>query len=67
MSDNQYFTTTHSPELLKDLLKNYRDRVAVFMMHYENRETKITKLSIADVQDVLQNGVDIFTNHEAYS
>lgn len=65
-TDNQYFIATHSPFILNDLLENGRNDLAVFVVHYENYETKIKQLSDQDLHDVFQNGVDLFTNSESF-
>lgn len=64
--DNQYFITTHSPFILNDLLENAQDELAVFMVHYEGYETKAKQLTQAELSDVYQNGVDLFTNSESF-
>ncbi|MEO7834805.1 MAG: hypothetical protein ABIR50_05760 [Ginsengibacter sp.] len=43
--DNQFFMATHSPFILNDLIENAREELAVFIVHYENYETKLTQLS----------------------
>lgn len=65
-TDNQYFVATHSPFILNDLLENGRDDLAVFMVHYEDNETKVRKLNDEELDDVYQKGVDLFTNSESY-
>ncbi|KAA2238570.1 AAA family ATPase [Chitinophaga agrisoli] len=64
--DNQYFIATHSPFILNDLLENSRSELAVFIVHYEYHETKVKQLSDQDLHDVLQNGMDLFTNSESF-
>jgi AAA15 family ATPase/GTPase len=64
--DNQYFVATHSPFILNDLLENGRNELAVFVVHYEDHETKVRKLSSDEMHDVYQNGVDLFTNNESF-
>ena len=64
--DNQYFVATHSPFILNDLLENAREELAVFIVHYKEFETKITKLDDAQMHDILQDGLDIFTNSESF-
>jgi hypothetical protein len=64
--DNQYFIATHSPFILNDLLENGREELAVFVVHYEDHETKVRKLSGDELHDVFQNGVDLFTNNESF-
>ncbi len=63
---NQYFVATQSPFILNDLLENGRNEVAVFIVHYEFYQTKIRRLTQEDMHDVLQNGIDLFTNSESF-
>lgn len=64
--DNQYFIATHSPFILNDLLENAQNELAVFIVDYENRQTMVRALTSAELHEVLQNGVDLFTNNETY-
>ena len=64
--DNQYFVATHSPFILNDLLENAREELAVITVDYEDHETKITKLDDAQMNEILQDGLDIFTNSESF-
>ena len=64
--DNQFFVATHSPFILNDLLENGRSELSVFVVNYENHETKVRKLSETELYDVFQNGVDLFTNNESF-
>lgn len=64
--DNQYFIATHSPFILNDLLENGRDELTVFVVHYEDHETKVRKLSGDELHEVYQSGVDLFTNNESF-
>lgn len=64
--DSQYFITTHSPFILNDLLENGREELAVFVVNYDKHQTEIRRLSEDELQEVFQNGVDLFTNNESY-
>lgn len=64
--NNQYFIATHSPFILNDFLENSRDELAVYMVRYENHETKLRKLQDSELHDIYQHGVDLFTNSESY-
>lgn len=64
--DNQYFVATHSPFILNDLLENGRDDLSVFMVHYEDNETNVRRLSEEELYEVFQNGIDLFTNSESF-
>ena len=64
--NNQYFIATHSPFILNDLLENSRDELSVFLVYYENTETRVKQLTEQELHDVFQNGVDLFTNSESF-
>lgn len=63
---NQYIVATHSPFILNDLLENSMDDLSVFLIHYQNYETKAKQLSDKELHDILQYGVDLFTNSESF-
>jgi predicted ATP-dependent endonuclease of OLD family len=64
--DNQYFIATHSPFILNDLLENCKEEIAVFNTNYNNHQTEIRRFSEAELTEIYQNGVDLFTNNESY-
>jgi AAA15 family ATPase/GTPase len=64
--DNQFFIATHSPFILNDLIENGREELAVFIVYYEDNETKVKQLSPQELHDVSQFGVDLFTNSESF-
>jgi AAA15 family ATPase/GTPase len=64
--DNQYFIATHSPFILNDLLENARKELAVFVVDFKERETKLRQLTENELNEVFQYGVDLFTNNESY-
>ena len=64
--NNQYFIATHSPFILNDLLENSRDELSVFLVYYENTETRVKQLTKQELHEVFQNGVDLFTNSESF-
>jgi AAA15 family ATPase/GTPase len=64
--DNQYFIATHSPFILNDLLESAKNELAVFITNYERHQTKVRRLSEQELEEVYQNGVDLFTNNESY-
>ncbi|MGB3106978.1 AAA family ATPase [Sphingobacterium siyangense] len=64
--NNQYFIATHSPFILNDFLENSREELAVYMVNYENHETKLRQLSAKELHEIYQYGVDLFTNSESY-
>ena len=64
--DNQYFIATHSPFILNDLLENNREELSVYMVDYKDRQTVLNHLSDETLHEILQYGVDLFTNSESY-
>ena len=64
--DNQFFIATHSPFILNDLLENSRSELSVFVVNYENHETKVRRLSDSELYEAFQSGVDFFTNNESF-
>lgn len=64
--DNQYFINTHNPFILNYLLENGREELADFVVHYEDHETKVRKLTSDEFHEVYQSGVDLFTNNESF-
>lgn len=65
--DNQFFVATHSPFILNDLLENARSELAVFIVRYENYETRLKQLTSKQLYEVSQLGIDLFTNSESYT
>ena len=64
--DNQFFLTTHSPFVLNDFLENAREDLAVYLVDWKKGETTVKRLSDADLDEIYQYGVDLFTNIETF-
>lgn len=64
--DNQFFIATHSPFILNDFLENGREDLSVFIVYYEENQTKVKQLTSQELHDVAQFGVDLFTNSESF-
>ena len=64
--DNQFFVATHSPFILNDLLENAMDELAVFIVDYQDNATIVKQMSKSALHEVLQNGIDLFTNNESF-
>ncbi|MFN0037713.1 MAG: AAA family ATPase [Saprospiraceae bacterium] len=62
---NQYFITTHSPFLFNTLIEDAKD-VAVFMVEYEDFQTKVRRLSEENLREILDYGLNIFTEQELF-
>lgn len=65
-TDNQFFIATHSPFILNNLLENARSELSVYMVDYKDKQTVLNRLSDDTLHEVLQYGVDLFTNSESY-
>lgn len=63
---NQYFITTHSPFLFNTLVEEAKD-VAVFVVEYEDFQTKIRRLTEDNLREILDYGLNIFTEQELFA
>ena len=63
---NQYFISTHSPNIVEDFLENCREDLSIFIANYKNGETIIKQLSQNELTEVYQYGVDLFANNKSY-
>ncbi|MEO8148599.1 MAG: AAA family ATPase [Bacteroidia bacterium] len=60
---NQFFISTHSPYLIQSLLKSDKqDELAIFVLDYENYMTIARMLSDDEIQQIYDEGVDVFFN-----
>lgn len=64
--DNQFFVSTHSPYVVNALIEALTDDLAIYFVNMINGETNIIRASDEDVQEMYDNGVDIFFNMESY-
>ena len=64
-NDNQYFLSTHSPFIFNKLVEKTKD-ISVFIVFYENYESKIYKLTEDNLSEVLDYGLNIFYNLRWY-
>ena len=62
---NQYFVTTHSPYVINEFLENKAD-VAVFLTDYVDGETQIRALNDDELQQIYEDGIDLFFNTEFF-
>ena len=65
-ASNQYFITTHSPFLFNKIVEAEKN-VAVFMVDYENYQTKVSRLSEENLREILDYGLNIFTEQELFA
>jgi AAA15 family ATPase/GTPase len=63
---NQFFIATHSPYVLESLMADAEDDLAIYLVSYENGETKIKLMEEEDIHEVREYGVDLFYNLESY-
>ena len=63
---NQYFITTHSPYVVNSLLESVGEDLAVYVVDLNHNETFIRRLTDNQLQQVYDNGIDLFYNLEAY-
>ena len=64
--DNQFFVSTHSPYVVDALMEALTDDLAIYFVKMSNGETDVVRASDKDVQEIYDNGVDIFFNMESY-
>ena len=63
--DNQFFITTHSPHLFNTIVEEVEpDDLAIFITYFENYETRFKKLNTNEINDLLNDGIDIFFNQK---
>lgn len=62
---NQYFITTHSPYVVNEFLENKAD-VALFVIDYREGRTVVRPLTEDEIQEVYDNGIDMFFNTELF-
>jgi len=64
---NQYFISTHNPSLLFPILgKAPKDEVAVFVVHFEEYQTKIKPVTQEKMGELLDMNEDVFFNLERF-
>lgn len=64
---NQFFLTTHSPDILLPLLENdLKNEVSVFHVTYSDEQTKISKLSDTRLREMMDSGASIMANLENF-
>jgi predicted ATP-dependent endonuclease of OLD family len=64
---NQYFISTRSPFVLNDLLENGLSDLAVFVVYRNDLGTNVKRLSDEQLREMIDYGIDIFTNNEAFT
>src|SRR5258706_4519699 len=68
-NENQFFTTTHSPFVLNDLMDNLKtDELSIYIVSYkkETGETIVNRMSKEDMHEAYQFGYDFFMNIDKF-
>ncbi|MEN0045752.1 MAG: AAA family ATPase [Bacteroidota bacterium] len=66
--DNQYFIATHSPQLFNTLIEKTPEKdLSVFVTFSEDQQTKVRKLTGEDLSELLDYGVNVFSNISRYT
>ena len=64
--DNQFFISTHSPYVTNSLMEAVEGDLGVYFLNLENGETTVKHATDEEVQEMYDNGVDLFFNMETY-
>jgi len=66
-AENQFFLSTHSPYLLNTLIENLSDgELSVFLVYYEDFQTKVHRMTAEDLKEVLDFSIDVFFNLDKF-
>ena len=64
---NQFFLTTHDPYFVISIIeKAKKDDVGIFIVYYEDYQTKVKKLSKNQIETALKYDYDLFFNLEKF-
>lgn len=65
---NQYFITTHSPYVVNDFLERQDKDLAIFLIDLDKECgcTVVRRLSEAEVEEVYNDGIDLFFNSKIF-
>jgi hypothetical protein len=67
LSENQYFVSTHNPYILIPLLeKCKKEEVAVFLVYYDDYQTKVKSLTSSEIEEILSARTDPFLDIERF-
>ena len=64
--DNQFFISTHSPYVVNTLMESLTDDLAIYFVKMTDGETEIKRALDEEVQEMYDNGVDLFFSMENY-
>ncbi|HTL83113.1 MAG TPA: AAA family ATPase [Bacteroidia bacterium] len=66
-ANNQFFIATHSPYLLTPFIEQCDPKdIAIFVCTYKNYETKARALSDKEIGNIMESGIDLFFNIDAF-
>lgn len=65
-TSNQFFITTHSPYVINDFLEEKGNELAIFLVGYQKGETVVKRLTDKELNQVYDNGIDLFFNNEIF-
>jgi hypothetical protein len=61
------FVATHSPYMMTTFLEKELKDFRLFFVRKENRRSTVVTASEADVQEIYDDGIDVFYNIESYT
>lgn len=66
-SSNQFFITTHSPYVVNEFLENAQSELCIFLVDFKDGETVARRLTDKELEEVYNDGIDLFFNNEFFS
>ncbi len=64
---NQFFITTHNPYFVNSIIeKTKKEQLGIFIVYFEDYQTKIKKLTKSQVKELLNYVYDLFFNLEKF-
>jgi hypothetical protein len=64
---NQYFISTHNPYFLFSALEKAPEKeVGIFITYFKDYQTKVKSLSKEDMEEIMEEGIDVFFNIERF-
>ncbi len=66
-NNNQYFIATHSPFVLNDFMEDMdKEDLSIYVVGLKDGETTIRKITVEEITEIYQYGIDLFFNLENY-
>ena len=71
--NNQFFSDTHSPYLITEILETMlpddgqAGELAMFAAYYEDHQTKVHQLSDEEIRSIRADGIDVFYNMKRFT